>query len=154
VPAPTEPLTGAAEEVRQVVLERIDAVRAKDPEPLATRPSPDVVAYNVLPPLAFTGSDAQTATTQAWFDGYETDIGYEVRDLQVVAEGDIGVCWFLYHVSGTLVTGGVVDMWVRATLGLRRIDGRWRIVHDHESVPFDPATGRALIDLDPDQPDR
>lgn len=40
-------------------------------------------------------------------------------------------------------------MWVRATLGYRRIDGAWRIVHDHESVPFDPGTGRALIDLEP-----
>jgi ketosteroid isomerase-like protein len=35
-------------------------------------------------------------------------------------------------------------MWVRATLGCRRIDGRWLIVHDQESVPFDGATGPAL----------
>ena len=40
-------------------------------------------------------------------------------------------------------------MWVRATLGCRRIDGDWVIVHDHESVPFDPESGRALIDLAP-----
>jgi hypothetical protein len=40
-----------------------------------------------------------------------------------------------------------VDMWVRATLVCRRQDGSWRIVHDHESVPFDTGTGKALIDL-------
>ncbi len=40
-------------------------------------------------------------------------------------------------------------MWVRATLGCRRIDGRWLITHDHESVPFDPASGQALTDLAP-----
>jgi len=40
-------------------------------------------------------------------------------------------------------------MWVRATLGLRRIEGDWRIVHDHESVPWDPETGKGLTGLEP-----
>jgi ketosteroid isomerase-like protein len=48
-----------------------------------------------------------------------------------------------------LHSGAAVDMWVRATLDCRRVDGRWLIVHDHESVPFDPGTGRALISLRP-----
>jgi ketosteroid isomerase-like protein len=61
----------------------------------------------------------------------------------------VGFCWFVYHVSGTLKTGGEIDMWVRATLGLERTDGGWQIVHDHESVPFDPATGQAEIGLSP-----
>ncbi len=51
--------------------------------------------------------------------------------------------------SGTLANGPQVDMWVRATPGCRRVDGAWRIVHDHESVPFDPATGRPVLDLTP-----
>jgi ketosteroid isomerase-like protein len=38
---------------------------------------------------------------------------------------------------------------VRATLVCKRFDGRWLVVHDHESVPFDPATGFALTDLQP-----
>jgi ketosteroid isomerase-like protein len=28
-------------------------------------------------------------------------------------------------------------LWYRSTLGLRRTDGRWQIVHEHESVPFE-----------------
>ncbi len=77
-------------------------------------------------------------STQTWFDGYRSDIGYEVHDVEVRAAGDVGVCWFVYHVTGTLVSGDEVDMWVRATLVLQRHDGEWQIVHDHESVPFDP----------------
>jgi ketosteroid isomerase-like protein len=69
--------------------------------------------------------------------------------VQVSAGGDLGFCSFLYHVGGTLKTGDDVNMWVRATLVCRRIDGRWRIAHDHESVPFDPATGQALLNLAP-----
>jgi ketosteroid isomerase-like protein len=40
-------------------------------------------------------------------------------------------------------------MWVRATLCLRRIDGKWMIAHEHQSVPFDVETGKASLDLKP-----
>lgn len=142
-------LTGAEEELRQVVLERVAAVHAKDPAPLAARQAPDVIAFDVRPPLHSRGSGAVEEKTRAWFDAYASNIGYEVHDLHVAAEGDVGFCSFLYHVSGTLAAGGEVDMWVRATLGCRRMDGRWRITHDHESVPFDAASGQALINLTP-----
>ena len=56
---------------------------------------------------------------------------------------------YLYRVTGTTREGGEVDMWVRATLGLRRIDGEWRITHEHHSVPFDAETGGAALDLEP-----
>jgi len=69
--------------------------------------------------------------------------------VQVSANDELGFCSFLYHVGGTLKTGDSVNMWVRATLCCRRMGKRWRIVHDHESVPFDPATGQALISLEP-----
>jgi uncharacterized protein (TIGR02246 family) len=136
-------------ELRAVVDERIAAVAAKDPRPLAARQHPDIITFNVLPPPHARGSAAVEETTRAWFDGYASDIGYEVRDLHVTAGADVGFCSFLYHVTGTLKTGGEVDMWVRATLGCRRVDGTWLIVHDHESVPFDAATGTALTDLAP-----
>jgi uncharacterized protein (TIGR02246 family) len=135
--------------LRAIVDERVAAVAAKDPKPLAARQHPDIVMFNVLPPLHSRGNAAVEDATRAWFDGYASDIGYEVRDLNVTVDGDVGFCSFLYHVTGTLAAGGDVDMWVRATLGCQRIDGEWFIVHDHESVPFDAATGQALISLEP-----
>lgn len=136
-------------ELRDLVAERVKAVRAKDPAPLAARQAAEVVTFDVLPPLRSRGSAAVNEKTLSWFDGYASDIGYEVQELQVSASGDLGFCWFVYHVSGTLQTGDEVDMWVRATLCCQRIDGVWQIVHDHESVPFDPATGKAELSLSP-----
>lgn len=103
----------------------------------------------MLPPLHSWGSEAVEEKTRAWFESYAGEIGYEVRDLYIAADGDVGFCSFVYHVSGALVAGNEVDMWVRATPGFRRRDGEWLIVHDHESVPFDPASGQALVDLRP-----
>lgn len=139
----------AEQELRDLVDERIHAVRDRDIATLAVRPADDVVTFDVLPPLNSRGSQATVDHMQQWFDGYDGPIDYTVHDVQVSADDELGFCSFLYHVGGTLKTGAPVNMWVRATLGCRRMDGRWRIVHDHESVPFDPTTGQALISLEP-----
>jgi ketosteroid isomerase-like protein len=55
----------------------------------------------------------------------------------------------LSRVTGTLKTGGRVDMWFRKTLGLERRDNRWFITHDHGSVPFNPESGQASLRLTP-----
>ncbi len=139
----------AEQELRDLVDERVNAVRDRDRATLAARPADDVITFDVLPPLNSRGSQAIADHMQQWFDGYDGPIDYKVRDVQVSANDELGFCSFLYHVGGTLKTGAPVSMWVRATLCCRRLAGRWRIVHDHESVPFDPATGQALIGLEP-----
>ena len=140
----------AEEALRRVVGERVAAVAAQDTVALAARQAPGVTTFDVLPPLRSRGSGAVQEKTRAWFDSYRGAPGYEVAELEVHAHGDVGFCSFLYRVTGTLTAGGEVDMWVRATLGCRLVDGRWLVVHDHESVPFDPSTGEALLSLRPE----
>jgi ketosteroid isomerase-like protein len=139
----------AERELRDLIDERVRAVRERDTATLDAHPAEDVITFDVLPPLNSRGNQATADRLQAWFDGYDGPIDYSAHDVQASAQGDLGFCSYLYHVGGTLKTGDQVNMWVRATLCCRRIDGRWRIVHDHESVPFDPATGQALISLEP-----
>ncbi|MFI7074779.1 YybH family protein [Micromonospora sediminicola] len=140
----------AKQDLRELIEERVAAVARRDAEALAAHQAADVLAFNVLPPLRLRGADQVAPQTRAWFDAYASGPGYEVRDLQVDADGDLGYCAFLYHVTGRLQAGMDVSMWVRATLVCRRRDGRWVVVHDHESIPWDPETGQGLAGLDPD----
>jgi ketosteroid isomerase-like protein len=139
----------AVQELKELIAERVRAVQTKDVTAIRNRPAEDVITFDVLPPLNSRGSAGAVEHMQQWFDGYDGPIDFSVHNVNVDADGDLGFCSFLYHVGGTLEAGGEVDMWVRATLCCRRIDGTWRIVHDHESVPFDPATGQAQICLPP-----
>ncbi|MGQ2938268.1 MAG: YybH family protein, partial [Aeromicrobium sp.] len=103
------------------------------------------------PPAAETRGTAAVADgLGAWLASYAVGPGYEVHHLHVGGADDVGYCAFRYHVSGRLHDGAEVDMWVRSTLVCRRVDGAWRIVHQHESVPFDPATGAGLVSEAPD----
>ncbi len=63
--------------------------------------------------------------------------------------GDVAFSRNLTRYSGTQLGDQKIDMWVRATICYRHIDGRWMIVHEHQSVPFDGESGRATLDAQP-----
>jgi ketosteroid isomerase-like protein len=136
-------------EIENLVRERADAVRLRQSEVLLSREHPDVLRFPLLPPTAARGRASTAAALSAWFTGYADGPGYTVHDIEADVVGDLAWCAFFYHVTGVLVSGDEVDMWVRSSLVYRRIDGVWQIVHSHESVPFDAGTGQALISEPP-----
>ena len=74
----------------------------------------------------------------------------EVRDLDVTVGGDVAFCTSLNRMAAAAKQGEPMDIWVRTTLGLCKRDGRWRIVHEHVSVPFYmDGADRAALDLKP-----
>ncbi|QIG44050.1 SnoaL-like domain-containing protein [Nocardioides anomalus] len=144
-------MTDDPTELVALIERRVAAVRDRDVEALIAAHDPEVQMFPVLPPTRTTGRDAVRDGLRAWLDGYESGPEYDVTDLDVVRDGDLGVCSFFYHVRGTLKGGGDVDMWVRSTqVCRRRGDGAWLVIRSHESVPFDAESGQALIDAAPD----
>lgn len=135
--------------VRQVILDRAQGVLTRSVGATTAANAHDIVTFDALPPLRNVGAGGIRERAAGWFDGYAEGPGYEIRDLEVVAGAEVAFAYYLYHVSGTLTDGSEVKMWVRSTLGLQKRDGEWRIVHEHDSVPFDPESGRALVDLQP-----
>jgi ketosteroid isomerase-like protein len=128
-------------QIQAIVQERVRAVHDKDLNSLISHHAPDVLSFDVLDPLQYSGSSTVTQRAEKWLSSYQSTIGYEVRDLNVTAGDDVAFCHYLYRVSGTLQDGGKVDMWVRATICLCKISGKWMIAHEHQSVPFDGERG-------------
>ncbi|GAA1748369.1 YybH family protein [Aeromicrobium alkaliterrae] len=138
------------DELRQFIADRVRAVGAGDASTLINAHDTQVLSFPVLPPARTRGTSAVAEALTAWVDSYSVGPGYEVHELEVDADSTLGYCAFRYHVTGTLTAGGEVDMWVRTTLVCRRVDATWKIVHQHESVPFDPETGQGIIDAAPE----
>jgi PhnB protein len=68
----------------------------------------------------------------------------------IIVGGDVAYAYGLQHMTGTKTDGEEVDLWFRATVCLRREDGRWRITHMHDSVPFAmDGSEKALLHLKP-----
>jgi uncharacterized protein (TIGR02246 family) len=129
---------------------QLAAIRAKDLDRLMSLYAPDVVYYDVVPPLRYVGSDALRGRFTRWFDGFRGGIDMEFRDLNILADGNIAVAHWLSRARGTLTDGREVGSWVRATSCCRRSNHGWSITHEHVSLPVDLRSGRPAIDLVPD----
>jgi ketosteroid isomerase-like protein len=135
--------------IRQRVEDAVKAIRAKDIEGVMSLYAPNIVSFDVTPPLRYAGADGKRRAWQGVFAAFPGPIGYEVRDLSVTTQGDLAFVHSLNHVNGTLASGRIVDLWLRWTACFRRIDGVWLVVHDHVSVPADLEHGQAVLNLTP-----
>jgi len=147
----TTPAHAAAEaEIRALLKSRSEAVKSKSVDALVAHHAPSVLAYDLLEPLQYVGLEALRSRAQQWFDGFESAMTYEVRDLKVTADDEVAFCHGLHHVSGIAKGGNKIDMYWRATQCFRCIGGKWMIVHEHSSLPFDMETGKVSFDLKPE----
>lgn len=139
----------AEAEIRALIDTRVEAIRRLDVEASTAGVDAEVRMFDVVNPLVFDGGEAMRERARQWFSTMEGPIGYEVHDLKIVAGDQAAFSYGLNHVSAPLTNGGRLDMWWRSTVGYRREDGVWKVAHEHNSVPFDPATGKASLDLKP-----
>lgn len=137
-------------QIRRIIAARAVAVNAGDVDGIVADVDDDVVIYELVPPLRSRGVDASRRRAVEWLGTYKDGPHWEDGKIEIVADGDVAFSHSLNHVTGLAKSGAQVDMWFRTTLGWRRRDGRWRIVHDHNSVPFDPKTGKGRLDLEPE----
>jgi uncharacterized protein (TIGR02246 family) len=136
-------------EIRRHVDKIVEAIGAKDLDGLERLYSTDVVSFDVEPPLQHVGVAAKLKNWTNVFTFFK-DVTYETRDLTVTVGDDVAFAHCFGRLSGTLENGTATNgMWVRATFGLRKIDGGWLIAHDQASVPFDVLTGKGVADLQP-----
>jgi ketosteroid isomerase-like protein len=135
--------------IRQRIDQLVQAIRAMDLEGVEPIYAPDMVSFDIVPPLQHVGAEAKWSNWADVFAVYQRPLGYEIHDLTLTVGDGVAFAHSLNRVSGTMQNGNRTDYWVRWTGCFRKIDGNWLIVHDQVSVPFDVDSGRALLDLQP-----
>jgi uncharacterized protein (TIGR02246 family) len=141
--------TTAETEIRQLIDGFQRAIRAKDLSAVLSVYAPDIVSFDLVPPMQHVGIAAYRRPWEATFASFDGQIGYEVSDLHITAADDLAFSHSLNQMSGITTSGQPISMWVRWTACYRKLDGRWLITHEQVSVPIDMDSGRALLDLEP-----
>ena len=111
------------------------AIRAKDLDALIRHYAPDAVIFDLMP-LQTLGRDAYRKNFESWFGMVTGPIEFETRDVRIAAREDVAFGHYTTRVRCTRTSGARTDYQVRVTAGLRRMDGRWLITHEHVSLPF------------------
>jgi uncharacterized protein (TIGR02246 family) len=136
-------------EIKKAIEDGIAAIRHKNLEGVMSLYAPEVISFDIVPPLQYVGADAFRKAWEEVFSAFQGPIGYEIHDLSITAGDDVAFTHSLNRISGTMHNGQQTGLWVRWTACFRKINGKWLIVHHQNSVPVDMQTGRAVLDLKP-----
>ena len=110
------------------------AVESKDPEAVVKDYAPDAVVYDVGCPLV--GRDAIKAAWKRCFPYFPEAFRSEHQDLTVDVEGDLAFAYGQHRFIPEPADHPCGKFQMRVTAAFRRIGGRWRVIHEHVSIPF------------------
>lgn len=142
-------------EIRQFLEEFADSVRSGKLEDIMSFYDSSLVAFDVAPPLRFTNANEYKKNWEMMFTTkMRFPVSYEFSEETIHVDGDLGVFHSLIHLAGAIKDPqqgepNDVDCWGRYTCVLKKTNHRWRIFHEHFSVPV-AEDGKALMSLKPD----
>lgn len=120
----------------------------KDADAIVACYAADAVIYSLAPPLK---DKIDLVGTREWLKTWDGPILLDAEDVDLVVGEDTAWSTALNRMRGTKTDGTREDIWFRTTMCFRKIDGDWRIVHDHSSTPFYmDGSLKAAIDLKPE----
>ncbi|PXY22173.1 SRPBCC domain-containing protein [Prauserella muralis] len=138
----------AETEIRREFEEWFASAAAKDLDAVMTKIADDAVSYEHEAPLVHTGAERIREVCRHGFSVADGDFRWDIPDLRVIVRDDIAVTWGLnrMRVDGP---AGRHESWSRGTRIFQKVGGRWRMIHQHVSFPYDPRSGRAVLDAAP-----
>lgn len=107
----------------------------------------DVVVASLAPPLWSHGKQAYIAGMAGWFSTFSGPLKGEPEKLSIVAGDSVAFGNGFTHVIGKKKDGTPMELRMRITLCFEKRGGKWLVVADHTSVPFDMQNFMPLIDL-------
>jgi uncharacterized protein (TIGR02246 family) len=122
--------------IRDLVKSWARAVRNKDFGGILAHHSADMVMFDVPPPLESRGLEAYRETWNLFYSAQPEPIAFDIQRMEVVSDSAVAFVVALMQCDETGSDGkqqGKLDF--RLTMGLRKIDDQWTVVHEHHSVP-------------------
>jgi ketosteroid isomerase-like protein len=127
----------AENQIKAIIEAWADAVRRHDLSGILAHHEPDIVMFDVPPPLQSRGMDEYKKTWDLFFSYHKPSQAFDIEELAITAGEDVAFAVAIMRCgpgasSDPAEQGGFL---FRLTIGLRNIDGDWRIAHEHHSVP-------------------
>ena len=124
-------------EIEALIEAWADAVRRHDLPAILAHHDDDIIMFDVPPPLQSRGMAEYERTWDLFFAYHQPGQAFDVEELQVFASDTVAFAVAMMRCGSTTVSGLDVrgGLQFRLTIGLRKVDGAWRIQHEHHSVP-------------------
>jgi ketosteroid isomerase-like protein len=94
-----------------------------------------VLMFDVPPPFLSRGLDAYMATWETFFSSVEKPITFNFHDVQITCGQEVAFATATGRCVNLDPNGKREPLEFRLTMGLRKIAGEWRVMHEHHSLP-------------------
>jgi uncharacterized protein (TIGR02246 family) len=134
-------------DVRDLLTRYSECAYAKDVDQFMTMYAPDVRIFDLWGSWELIGSDAWRDGIAGWFGSLGDDrVVVDFDDVDVCVSGDLATVAAMVGYSGETATGERVrQMANRLTWVLNRVDGAWRVIHEHTSAPVEMDSGIVIL---------
>jgi ketosteroid isomerase-like protein len=109
----------------------------------------DAVFFEDSLPFQFKGVDSLRKFNEDFYQNLKvSQFHARVEAISIEVSGDLAAAHFILPITWTDNNGKHFERG-RGTHVFKKIDGKWLIWHEHFSVPYDPTTGKAVLDAVP-----
>jgi uncharacterized protein (TIGR02246 family) len=128
------------QQVRNLIERWAAAVHAGDLPTVLTDHASDIVMFDVPPPeRGVRGLDAYRETWPGFFEWQASGAVFEIESLDITVGAEVSFAFALLRCGTAADLDRDPGRRLRLTIGLRKVDGRWVVTHEHHS--FTDATG-------------
>ena len=120
----------------QALIERwAKAVREENRTGIRADHDSEMLMFDVPPPFLSRGLDAYMATWETFFARAEKPVAFDFHDVKITSGKDVAFATATGRCVDIDPKGKREELEFRLTMCLRKIDGRWRVLHEHHSLP-------------------
>jgi uncharacterized protein (TIGR02246 family) len=121
--------------IRALVENWARAVRSKNLDGILANHAPDMLMFDVPEPIQSKGIAAYRKTWDLFFSWSQDSGVFDISEMNITAGNDVAFVTALMRCAGTEANGDKIELEFRLTIGLRKIDGQWIVMHEHHSLP-------------------
>ena len=121
--------------IRTLVEAWAKAVRNRNLSGILANHSPDIVMFDVPPPLQSKGIEAYERTWALFYSWCDDPVVFEISEMNITAGEDVAFATALMRCAPAEQNGKRAELDFRLTLGLRKVGDQWTITHEHHSIP-------------------
>jgi uncharacterized protein (TIGR02246 family) len=126
------------EQIRTLIQTWADAVHRGDLDTVLAHHADDLVMFDVPPPdQGVRGLAAYAETWPPFFTWQANGATFAIESLEVTASTDVAFAFALLRCGTPDEFAEKPDRRLRLTIGLRKVDGRWVVAHEHHSFPIE-----------------
>ena len=122
-------------QIRALIEQWSKAVRDENRAAIRADHDADILMFDVPPPFLSRGLDAYMATWETFFASAEKPVSFAFHDVEVTCGADVAFATAVGRCVNIDTNGKREPLEFRLTMGLRKIDRKWRVMHEHHSLP-------------------